>query len=221
MRHCTKEGLYKQVDCVKGLAHLPVGQYPINVIDFCSKREDYEVCFQPYKTKGLRGMLIMDPALSVIVLNSEQTHSEQNFFCTHEMMHSLFHRHEGISAFQCFDRVRPQQDSYMEWQANEGAAQFLVPYQDFIPTFSGLLDFYGSLPDVYIPYMLAERYGVTMRVIEIRLNSLSYEIDQYRSGVPIEKVTLLSRKQQRNRGIIPTDYAAACDFGIPWDAMIG
>lgn len=221
MRYYTKEKLYKMVDSIRGLAGLPNGDYPINVIDFCSGRTDYEVGFHPYKTRGLRGTLVMDPEVNTILLNSKQTSSEQNFFCAHELVHSILHRNEGISIFRCFERVLPQQNPYLEWQANEGAAQFLVPYQDFIPIFTTLLSFSGPSTGVYVPSVLADRYGVTTRVIELRIKNLSYEIDQYKRGVPIGQIELLSNKRQRDRGIISTDYTAACDFGFSWDAEIG
>lgn len=54
------------------------------------------------------------------------------FDLTHEMMHFLLHpenRKYYISSSLC------DIDNF-EWQANEGAAELLVPYKHFIPLFT-------------------------------------------------------------------------------------
>lgn len=72
-----------------------------------------------------------------------------------------------------------------------------------------------------IPALLATHYHVTAQVINIRLASLAYEIDQYRAGARLDCLELLSRNQRRQRGITPTCYNALCDFELDWDSAIG
>ena len=72
-----------------------------------------------------------------------------------------------------------------------------------------------------IQYTLAEYYHVTPQVINIRLDSLSYEIDQYKEGTRLDCLELLSRTQRTRLGIAPTCYQALCDFAFSWDPAIG
>lgn len=65
-----------------------------------------------------------------------------------------------------------------------------------------------------------EHYRVTEQVINIRLNSLAYEIDQYRSGTSLDCLELLSRRQCKKRGITTSSYLALCDFSLDWNAAI-
>lgn len=214
-----KAKLYMRVDQLRSSWGLDIGGLT-NSISLVTQSPRIELEYFAFTTPGLCGVAMVGDKSDTITLNSNRTSSEQNFDCCHELMHLQLHR-KLQKTFNCFSRKKPLQDSFQEWQANEGAAQFLVPYQDFIPAFVSLLPFSGPSTGVYLPGILADRYGVTTRVIEIRMDSLSYEIDQYRRGVPIDQIELLSKKQRRDRSIIPTNYAAACDFGIPWDAMIG
>ena len=145
----------------------------------------------------------------------------QNFDCTHEIIHFFFHDTPDQN-WICFEdnERKIKQDMYLEWQANEGAAQFLVPYQDFIPRFVQYIDSQPSF-SYLVPEELANFYNVSPQVINIRMSSLSYEIDQFRRGIAVEDIKLLSRNRQRQLGIRSTPYSAFCDFSLAWDAVIG
>lgn len=210
-----KEKLYKHVDFYRNLLGIPLDQ-PIKLVDVLSPYSQFDVEFRNFKTRGLCGVAMVGNKSDTIVLNSNRTSEEQNFDCGHEFLHLVIHR-KMQDSFNCFTKTKPQQDTFREWQANEGSAQLLVPYQDFIPRFLNLLG--SGAPD--IQYTLAEYYHVTPQVISIRLDSLSYEIDQYKVGTRLDCLELLSRTQRIRRGIAPTCYQALCDFAFSWDPAIG
>ena len=47
------------------------------------------------------------------------------------MIHLALHRRLEQKTFNCFDKVQANQNPFTEWQANEGAAEFFVPYKIF------------------------------------------------------------------------------------------
>ena len=210
-----KEKLYEHVDFYRDLLGLPSNQ-PIILVDVLAPYVQFDIECCNFKTPGLCGVAMVGAKTDTIVLNSNRTSEEQNFDCGHEFMHLITHRRLQDS-FNCFTKAKPQQNTFHEWQANEGSAQLLVPYQDFIPRFSKLLDSRA----LGIQYTLADHYHVTPQVINIRMDSLAYEIDQYRKGTRLDCLELLSRTQRRQRGITSTCYQALCDFELGWDSVIG
>lgn len=212
----TKEKLYRSVDALRKSFELDPYE-PVDVIHLLSEYENIDVTTCDFKTPGLCGVAMVGDKVDTIALNANRTAIEQNFDCGHELIHLFMHR-KIQDSFSCFTHAKPEQDSFREWQANEGSAQFIVPYQDFIPRFSASLDSYHTSGTIQSE--LAAYYFVSTQVINIRIESLSYEIDQYRSGVPIEKIELLSRRQRRVRGIESTNYSALCDFALDWDSVI-
>lgn len=210
-----KEKLYAHADFYRDLLGVPFNQ-PVKLVDVLAPYAQFEIEYCNFKTPGLCGVAMVGNKTDTIILNSNRTSEEQNFDCGHEFLHLTKHR-KLQDSFNCFTKAKPQQNTFCEWQANEGSAQLLVPYQDFIPRFLKLLDS-GALG---IQYTLAEYYHVTPQVINIRLDSLSYEIDQYREGARLDCLELLSRNQRTSRGINPTCYRALCDFELDWNSAIG
>ena len=96
-----------------------------------------------------------------------------------------------------FLRARQKQNTFIEWQANEGAAQFLVPYQDFIPRYN---QEYEKVLSYCVNDILADHYNVTPQVIIHRVSNLKQEFRQYENGVPIERINLVSNRQAREQG---------------------
>lgn len=211
----AKEDLYARIDKMRKNLGITSYDTPINALDLCTNRvSDVEIKYHTFDTAGFCGAAFAGSKMNTIVLNSTRSKTEQNFDCGHELVHLVRHRNKNCGVFNCFTK---NQNSFLEWEANEGSAQFLVPYQDFIPRFVDLLSFNAT----GIQSILAAHYHVTTQVINIRLDSLAFEIDQYRNGTPISHITLLSRRQQLRLGFHPTAYNAICDFSIPWDAVIG
>lgn len=216
MFNITKEILYEEVDKVRNML-LSIGlKEPFNPYEICSKFDDLEIADMPFKTPRLRGVVNLgnkeEP--TCIILNSNLSSFERNFYGCHELMHARFETGEGSTSFRCYDKTMPFQDSYIEWKANEGAAELLVPYKRFIPDFCEFFKLYMFefqewlvTYDSYDIYdALSDKYHVTQRVIKNRVSNLSYEIDQYLEGCSIENITILSRNQQIKNNIVPTNY---------------
>lgn len=213
----AKENLYHSVDSIRRGYGIPFGQ-AIDMVDLLGTHtEKYNINIIPFKTPGLCGVAMVGDKTDTIALNSYRTPCERNFDCGHELVHLSRHRSRQES-FNCFTSARAQQNSFLEWEANEGSAQILVPYQDFVPRFALYLN---SRYMHDIRGELAEYYHVTSQVINLRIDNLGYEIDQYLAGIPIENIELLSRTQLQKAGIRPTAYNAMCDFEIGWDSVIG
>lgn len=206
----TKETLYNQVDSVKrSLGKDPTDIY-FDAVALCEQIPNITVERAPFKTDGLKAMLVPYDGNFLIVLHSGLTYPERNFFCMHEFLHSRFHPAQIGTSIQCGDRIRPGQNRHYEWHANEGSAQFSVPYQRFIPDFCELLVTRSDC----IRHTLAEKYGVTYQVIRNRIESLNYEIDQYMHGVPLSDIKILSHTQQKRLGLLVTSYNDVCDFEL-------
>lgn len=215
MRNNAKEDLYARIDKMRKNLNILSYDMPVNTLWLCSNKiSDVEIIYHTFDTSGFCGAAFAGEKMSTIVLNSARSELEQNFDCGHELIHLVRHRNKNNGVFNCTTR---NQNSFLEWEANEGSAQFLVPYQDFIPRFTSLL----NSNTLGIQNILAEHYHVTPQVINVRMNSLAYEIDQYRSGIHLDCLELLSRKQCRQRGITTTSYQALCDFALGWDSVIG
>ena len=213
MGNNAKENLYVYVDRVRENLGLSKYDTQVNTIEICAKRIlGIDVLYHQFNTNGFCGFALVGDKRDTVVLNESRSPIERNFDCGHELIHLLKHRNEQTT-FQCATK---SQNSFLEWEANEGAAQLIVPYQDLIPRFVKLLDA-GTKG---IEGMLADYYHVTTQVIDIRIDNLAYEIDQYRYGVCIDHLELLSRRQLQTRGISPTQYRAQCAFALDWDSVI-
>lgn len=199
MGNNAKQELYQFVDSLRRHLEIPLQNHPINAFDLWNQQELFCIYQHEFDTHGFCGSAFVGNTQDTIVLNSARSKAEQNFDCTHEVIHLTKHRKQNHGIFKC---VCENQNSFLEWEANEGAAQFLVPYQDFIPKWITYSSTKLCKP-FDLMHMFANYYQVSVPVIDIRLKSLSYEIDQYKKGVPLAKIELLSRNQQKTRGIQP------------------
>lgn len=234
----TKAELYKTVDRIRDYLNICKARYPINIFDLCRKIDGLKIVKAAFKTKDLRGMLCVaenSDENSIILVNSNKSLSEQNYHGTHEFMHLFNDAPEAGTIIKCYDKVKPNQNRYAEWLANEGAAELLVPYKLFIPMFCSLYDMYAgnytlwkiTYGNLTLIQVLADSFDVTATVIKNRIKNLSYEIDQYKSGIDINYINLLSASQQSHYHITHTDYDDAISklelkysFAIPWDVIL-
>lgn len=203
MIHVTKSGLYKQVNYLRNSLGLEPDEYGIDTVKLC-KDIGIRVENAPFCSPGLRGMAIVgnEGESDVIFLNSARTPREQNVDCGHECMHLGIHRNEPCRTFKCFEKVAPGQDKYVEWQANEGSAELIVPYRNLlrqVKRYEHLLCNHANI--AAFKAELKEVYNVTDAVITIRLESLKYEIAQYLAGVPMDELRILSNTSQIKEGI--------------------
>lgn len=217
----TEKGkLYRFVDHLKAQLHIPTFFYVVNAIELCQTIGRIDIEYANLQSRGLCGLAMLGEKVDTIVLNARRSTEERNFDCAHELIHVTHHRHKA-SCFNCFSEVRPQQSSFLEWQANEGAAQLLVPYQDFIPRFLRDFGYRKTFGDFDIIGTLAFHYGVTPQVIRNRIECLSYEMDQYQRGIDVMSLQFLSKNQRTKQDIHPTNYLSLCEFPLDWDSKIG
>lgn len=217
----TEKGkLYRFVDNLKAQLHIPTFIYVVNAVELCRAIDRIDIEYANLQSRGLCGLAMLGEKVDTIVLNTRRSTEERNFDCAHELIHVTHHRNKA-SCFNCFSEVRPQQNSFLEWQANEGAAQLLVPYQDFIPRFLRDFGYRKTFGDFDIIGTLAFHYGVTPQVIRNRIECLSYEMDQYQRGVDVMSLQFLSKNQRTKLDIRPTNYLSLCEFPLDWDSKIG
>ncbi len=211
INYCTKDDLYKYVAKSKEFMGIKTNEIGLDFYEACSSIKKLDVRTVNFKDRSLRGLSV--PKENIILLNSFRNRTERNFDCAHEFMHVIKHKNENFQTFNCFDTLRPQQSPYLEWQANEGAAEMLVPYKIFIPMFCKSIsncvtpaDYYSFLDS------LAHIFNVPNAVIELRVDNLKYEIYQYENGCDINRIQLLSSNKQAKKGIHIVSYNNLFDF---------
>lgn len=133
INYCTKEDLYRYINDLKKCMGIDPMKIGIDLYSACQKINGIKMEVVDFSDRSLRGMSV--PRENIILLNSSRTPIERNFDCGHELIHVVKHKNENFQTFNCFDKLRPQQNPFLEWQANEGAAEMLVPYKIFIPMF--------------------------------------------------------------------------------------
>ena len=201
--YLTKQQLYQKVETCRNKLKSN-GITEINIKNICNEYPYILVDYIPLTTPGLRGLVIFPSQsnpFNRVIINSLLPSSEQQFHSIHEYMHIYLHSELGGANITCFDKaIGLHQDSCIEWQANEGAAELIIPYREFVPLFLKMYNEYSLLPDYWrlvygndsLFQVLASRYNVSVPVIKNRISTLSYEIDQYRYNTPIEEINLLS-----------------------------
>lgn len=209
--YCTKEGLYRYVNDLKKCMGIDSMKSGIDLYSACQKISGIKMEVVNFSDRSLRGISV--PKDNIILLNSSRNEIERNFDCAHEFIHVVKHKHENTQTFNCLDKLRPQQNSFLEWQANEGAAEILVPYKVFIPIFC---EYRPHCENEYEYYYLldylARLFNVPIRVIELRIENLKYEICQYEKGCDIDSIQVLSNKKQEEKGIHIVSYNVKFDF---------
>lgn len=141
--------------------------------------------------------------VNCILVNSNLSQEEQNFHGTHEFIHIALDDGKGGRTFKCYDKIKPFQNPYTEWLANEGAAELILPHDVLLPYIKERINtFDDNIIGVYnMIDEIAQIYRVSPVVVQNRLNSLSYEIFQYLSGCDINDIKILSKTQQQRYGI--------------------
>lgn len=198
----SKENLYNEIHRLKHSMGFEPEEYNIDLTSYCKTKIHLEEL--NFTTKKLRGMAVVGDSENkdIILLNANRTHTEQRFDCGHEVVHLAFHRNIKQKIFNCLDEPTIKQDSYLEWQANEGAAEFFVPYRSLLPLVKSRYEELDSWAVMqFFKAELAETYNVSLGVIHYRLESLKYEIAQYVSGISIDDVKILSHTQQAKKKI--------------------
>jgi len=168
----TKSELYNGVCRIKEYLDICDESYPIDMFELCRKIYGLEVEKVAFKTKDL---------------NSNKALVEQNYDCPHEFMHLFNDAPAAGTIIRCFDKLRPNQNRYVEWLANEGAAELLVPYKMLLPMIKDKYSYIDS--NIFGAFDFCQKqsrlFNVSAIVLINRLGNLKYEIHQYLNGTPI------------------------------------
>lgn len=202
-RYWDKGTLYRHVDRLMEQIHYSVRmrRHPVDSL-YLARTCCSNPIIEELDLSGICGILYKGNRHTSICLNINRDDAMQNFDCMHELIHYFFH---DSTEFWCYSgpaNIVPQ-NPFLEWQANEGAAQALVPYQAFIPMYIRLsrkaAKSFEAIEGI-IPH-LAQHFNVSRMVIQNRISSLQYEISQYLKGVPIDAITVLSKNKMDQAGI--------------------
>lgn len=202
----TKQRLYNEVDYIRSkIEDIP---YPCDshqlIKTFCLKPEVVSVNFESSK---ICGMLIKGKTTTTIGVNANHSKEQQNFYLMHELFHYLWHDDKTDAVKFCNDIF--SQNDFAEWQANEAAAEMLMPYRKFIPSFVSACKtniYYGSAAIRDAKNQMATRFGVTERMIHMRVNALKYPISQYQKGAKVDELQIISQRKQDELGIKVLSY---------------
>ena len=181
-------------------------KYPLDIFELCDRIKNVEIAAIPFNTKNLRGIVhIAENANEnhVILINSNNSKLEQNYHGFHEFAHILTADEPGVT-INCLEEIKPNQTDYIEWLANEGAAELVMPYKEILPYIKEGIKYYDkctSCPVYALTSDMSSKFGVTSTVAQYRITSLSYEIWQYLNGTPIERIRILSHSEQQRRNI--------------------
>ena len=179
--------------------------YPLDIFEICERILNVDILAVPFKTPDLRGMVSIarnDEDKHIILVNSNKSREEQNFHGFHELIHIPTADKPGTT-LNCFDKVKPNQDSYLEWLANEGAAEMAVPYKILLPMIKSEIHemLIGNGTWAFCEKHASD-FGVSPIVLQNRIDSLKYEIQQYLNGIPLDQLEILSISKQKKRGIV-------------------
>lgn len=202
MKIRNKHDLYVAVDHLRSLLDVPYTARAVDYQKIVCDATDTVVQLAAFKTNGLQGMAILGTP-DIILLNEHRSALSRRFDFAHELIHCRYHR-VSQPAFTCMG-YSPR-DPFLEWQANEGAAELLVPYRSFLPLVAENYHRIRRLRDLksFITFA-AHLFQVTEETIRIRLKSLSAELFQYRSGVPLDQLEILSAREITRRKIKLSD----------------
>ena len=149
-RHCTKAELYRAVCALRKRLNIPESDQPLNMISLCEALPNLALGFPPFKTPGLKGVscLSTDGGPDIILLNGNLSWRENNFTCGHELIHVTLHRDGPAKSFNCFEKARPNQDRFLEWQM-KGPQNFFSPHVFSSPLFGNGIQHYIHGKTIY------------------------------------------------------------------------
>ena len=198
-----KEELYRKVQ--KTREHLGIGEwyYPLPYLPtIIPLYTDIYVRETPLITPGLRGMTVSDPETGslAMLLDLSSPKEVRHFAAAHELIHCEHHPIIRGATFKSYDTIGHMQNRFLEWEANEGAAEFIMPYQIFIPLFFAYVECHDGMIRHAVED-LAIFFRVNVAAIDYRIASLRYELWQYAFGIPIRQITVMSASLQKKKGI--------------------
>lgn len=183
MNFLNKAELYRKVELIRQSA--PAGRFDPYTL---AASLGIEIEVYAFDSDRLAGVLMRGKHKSLIVLSANRPPEGRRFAASHELVHYFLHDGEQ---FLCAgdDAV-----SAIEWQANEGAAELLMPYKEFIPFYENIRSLFFTDRNRALR-RAAEHFGVSAGMISTRLQSLSPEIAQYERGVPLDRIVPTSARR--------------------------
>ncbi|MDR0293018.1 MAG: ImmA/IrrE family metallo-endopeptidase [Oscillospiraceae bacterium] len=187
----TKAELYALVE--RKRAELGLSGVPVRALELVRTRYPEIILRQDdFGTRAVGGMLIRGP-VSLLSLNARRNAAEQNFDCAHELIHYW----SGLRhcALPPDGSPPPKQDPYVEWMANEGAAELLMPFRLLLPIFyhERLWRHTGPARRERLR-LFAGHFAVTPAMMENRWRSLRRELAQYAETLSVHGVVPLARE---------------------------
>ncbi len=177
--------LYRQVEALRTLWGV---WEPFDPFLIAETLPGMELRCHPFQTKGFHGFIVTsdDKRRARIVLNSLRSPEEQAFDLSHELIHYALHPPT---------REVHSRAPFLEWQADEGAAELLLPRVR-------LLDFlYEARARIREPSqadalirLLARRQGVTAAMVRRRIWSLRLDAVQVLGGADPASLPLLLQR---------------------------
>lgn len=157
--YVKRDDLYSLVDMkIKDLG-IKTEDYPINTIELIDAYiPNLSVVIEEFEAKAVCGILYKGRRKSKICLNSLRDDKGKNFDCMHELIHFWFH--PPATRWCIYDRVVNQHRG-IEWQANEGAAQALMPRELFIEKYYEFKGNQDRLSDFFFVGKHAVQYRIT------------------------------------------------------------
>jgi len=177
--------------------------YPFPVCHIMEPLEDFvTVHFRKFDRPEFCGVIEKrdPPKKSDIIVNSNNPKPTIRFALCHEIMH--WFTSPPDTHYSIMGRGR---QGIGDYYANEGSAEFEVPYRVFIPWVGDILRLVKNpRPELIerIKEDAVRKFDTSPAIIYYRLEGLKYEISQYASGIELDKLVFLSNAQQRTRGIV-------------------
>lgn len=156
-RRITKDYLYALVDSKLRELGIRECDYPLNSLDIARQQPKLNVEFLNFKTTNIGGTLYKGDTESSLGVNILRSEKGRNFDCMHELIHFWFH---PAGAKLCYGDNFVKQNRFIEWQANEGAAQGLMPKDLFMRKYLLYSGGIKELSDFFIVGELAIRYRI-------------------------------------------------------------
>ncbi len=156
---------------------------PLDPVELAG-RLGIKVSVYPFDSKRFSGALLRGANHSEIIISASRSPEGRRFTAAHELVH--WYLHAGAT-FWCSD-TKP---TALEWQANAGAAELLMPYRLVLPVVMNIRSLYIADRAAAVK-LVAERFGVSPSAAAARLGELSPELAQYLAGAPLEMVQVRS-----------------------------
>lgn len=170
--NATFDVLLNAVNSIREELNIKMADYPIDIWEIVERYPYLKIVEESFITDGLCGFLIRNkkPDPSIIVINSHINNQDKNFAICHEIIHYFCHpiEHED-KIFSAYNKKYIQ--SPQEQQANEGAAELLVPHNLFIKDMENALKFYNDNSTAIIN--TAKIYNVNPEVISRKLKYIT------------------------------------------------